>query len=166
MDLGDLTGYQLQEREVRIEAAAALALGRIQFEFSRLDVALGLCAVWVDEGANLEELTPKVEAMSFHRKLEFVGAAVERRVRKNSPSHRNYKEWLQRANAARLLRNELVHGRWYIDPRTEEAVNIIGLPTSEGQHEKRYSVALLEQHLQELKRLQSQLYTLRRQKPL
>ena len=162
----NLTGLQLQEREARVEAEAALLLGRMQFEFSRLDVALGLCAVWTDEGVNLKELTPRIDGMSFHRKLEFIAAVVERRLKKGSLTYASYTDWIERTNAARILRNELVRGRWYIDPRTEEAVNIIGLPTSDGQHEKRYSLPALARAVDTLRKLQNQLSKLRRQEPL
>ncbi|NOU20412.1 MAG: hypothetical protein HOO93_01245 [Methyloglobulus sp.] len=150
----DLTGLQLMERSAQLEVGAAQLLGQMQFEFARLDICVGLCAVWVDDGKNLNELTPKVEAMSFHKKLEFVEDAVERRVRNPSPTYAGYQAWFARAHAARLQRNELVHGRWGIDPMTNQVLNILGLPTSDGQRERRYSLAELETVLAELKDLQ------------
>src|SRR5438445_514334 len=99
----------------------------MQFEFSRLDVALGLCAVWVENGRRLRELTPKIAELTFHKKLEFVSQTVEAAAPKVAAGAAAYQKWLQDADRARLKRNELVHGRWGIDPLNEKVVNVIGL---------------------------------------
>ena len=164
--MDELTGLQLIERRERLESAAALVLGRMQFEFSRLDAAVGLCAVWVDDGANLQALILKVETMSFHDRLQFIADAVERRVRKPTASYRNYQAWLQRAHTVRLKRNEFVHGRWYVDHLGEHISNVLGLHVSEPQIEHKYTVAELETQLQEVRSLQVDLSRLRQQKPL
>ncbi|RVU47071.1 hypothetical protein [Rubrivivax rivuli] len=164
--MSELTGFDLLRRREHLESTAASLLGRMLFEYSRLDMAAGLCAVWVDEGRLLKELTPRVQAMSFHKKLEFIDAAVDRNIKKSKPSYRNYKLWLNRANTVRVVRNELVHGRWGVEAASEHVVNVIGLPTSEDQREVRYRLEDLEAILAELKDLQIVLYKLREQRPL
>ena len=37
----------------------------------------------------------------------------------------NYELWIAQAHAIRMLRNELAHGRWGVDPRTNEAVIVL-----------------------------------------
>lgn len=64
-----MTAGELWAHRDAMEASAASLLGRMLFEYSRIDVNLGLCLVWVDDGAGLERLTPKVAALSFPSKL-------------------------------------------------------------------------------------------------
>lgn len=75
-----MTAGELSAHRDAMEAAAASLLGRMLFEFSRIDVNLGLCLVWVDSGADLERLTPKVAALSFHCKLSELSKHVERKL--------------------------------------------------------------------------------------
>ena len=138
--MADFTGAELLARRVELEDAAALLLGRMQFEFSRLDMSLGLCAVWVEDGRRLEELNPQVVAMTFHKRLEFVEKAVHALSPACSEAKEAYQAWVCRANAARLTRNSLVHGRWGVEPMTNRVVNVVGLPTSSEQREVKYTI--------------------------
>jgi hypothetical protein len=70
--LSELTGRQICEARETLEQAAATLLGKMLFEFSRLDVNLALCVAWADSGQRLEELTKQVVEASFHKKLEFL----------------------------------------------------------------------------------------------
>jgi hypothetical protein len=74
--------------------------------------------------------------------------------------------WIEQAHAARTLRNELIHGRWGVDPYTSEAINVIGLPTSPDQREVRYSLQALTDAIAELGRLRGRLFELRQQRPV
>jgi hypothetical protein len=56
----DLTAGEVWKATEDLEDAAATLLGRLLFAFSRLDVALGLCLVWVDSGRRIDALTPKI----------------------------------------------------------------------------------------------------------
>jgi hypothetical protein len=129
-------------------------------------MALGLCAVWVQDGLELERLTPQVAEIPFHKRLDFVEKAVFSRFSSESRAGSAYRAWIRRANAARLNRNELVHGRWGVEPASNRMVNVLGLPTSADQREVRYTIAALDQRLAEPRSLQADLYALRKQWPL
>ena len=162
----DVTLRELIARREQLEVSAAQVLGQMLFEFSRLDMALGLCAVWVDEGQRLEELNPRVADMNFHKRLKFVGGAVEARFDVGGEADRKYGAWISRAQAMRVQRNELVHGRWGVEPNTNQVVNILGLPTSSEQREIKYTIPELNKILVELRSLQAELRHLRDTWPL
>jgi hypothetical protein len=164
--LSELTAGQIWEAREALEKAAATLLGKMLFEFSRLDVNLGLCVVWTDSGQRLEELTKQVVEFSFHKKLDFLRQSVERALPNGSKRHAAYAKWIARANASRLRRNQLVHGRWGVDPIQGYVINVIGLPTSPEQREFRYTLADLEGVLEELRQLQASLFELRERWPL
>jgi hypothetical protein len=159
--LEDFTGTQIAERRVALETACASLLGRMLFEFSRLDTNLGLCLVWVNDGRRLESLTPQVAGFGFNKRLEELQGHVEAAFEAGSKGREAYLSWLADAHTARLVRNELVHGRWGVDPRSNEVLNIVGLPTSSAQKEVRYSLRDLEIRISEIKRLDKQLNQLR-----
>lgn len=160
------TGTEVREATEALETAAATLLGRLLFEFARLDVALGPCLVWAHDGKQIKALTPKVTALTFHKKLDSLAGLAETKFVAGSKKRAGYATWIEQANHTRALRNELTHGRWGVDPYTEEAVNVIGLPTSSDQREVRYSLQALSAAVEETKRLQVRLSQLREQWPL
>ena len=149
-----------------LEQAAATLLGRLLLEFSRLDMALGLCLVWTGGGHHIDSLTKQVAEFNLHKRLDYLGQVVDRSFPENSEIRDAYITWLGQAHAARQKRNELVHGRWGFDLGREQLVNVVGLPTSSEQREIRYSVADLEGILDDVRRLRIGLDNLRKQWPL
>lgn len=164
--MSELAAGQIAETREVLEQGAAVLLGRVLFEFSRLDVNLGLCAVWTGSGQRLDELTKQIEQLSFHKKLDFLSQHVERSLPKGSKRHTAYTQWIARAHVSRLKRNQLVHGRWSVAPLQGQVINVIGLPTSPEQTEFRYLLTDLEDVLKELVQLQAKLHQLREQWPL
>jgi hypothetical protein len=162
----DLTGTQIAERRLALESASASLLGRLLFEFSYLDTNLGLCLAWVGGGTRLEGLSRKVQDFGFSKRLDSLKETVEASLPADSKARMAYAAWLQEAHAARKIRNELVHGRWAVDVRTNEVLNIVGLPTSDEQRVIRYSLSALEGQVVEIKRLLSALNKLRDRWPL
>jgi hypothetical protein len=162
----ELTGQQLWQAQQTLEESAANLLGKMLFEFARLDMALGLCIVWVEGGRRLEALTKQAAQFSFHRRLDFLAQCVDSSLPKGSKRHTAYSEWLKMAHISRLQRNELVHGRWGVDAAQNQVVNVVGLPTSPDQREVRYSLEELNAVLVELHRLQVRLSRLRERWPL
>lgn len=55
-----------------IEEDAAKAVGLILFEFTRLDMNLGLCVVWTNDGKDLKKLTSRFNEKSFSCRLNFI----------------------------------------------------------------------------------------------
>lgn len=160
------TGIEIEKARNSLEQASAGALGRMLFEFSRLDVAVGLFLVWSDEGRQLERLTKIVGDYSFHKKLDFLSELVENKFATMPEVHNQYIEWLADAHTTRTRRNELVHGRWAVDPIQQQVINIVGLPTSPDQREIRYSILELKGALNDMTELQKRLQILRKQCPV
>lgn len=149
-----------------LETTTATLLGRLVFAFSRLDVALGLCLVWAGDGRQIGALTPRVTAMTFHKKLDQLAELVEAKFVAGSKKRSGWARWIEDAHKTRALRNQLTHGRWGVDPYTDDAINVIGLPTSPNQHEIRYSPKALSDAVIEAIQLQTKLSQLREQWPV
>lgn len=162
----DLTAGEVWKATEDLESAVATLLGRLLLAFSRLDVALGLCLVWVDGGRQIDALTPKVTELTFKQKLDTLTVVVRSKFAKQSKKRTAWLLWIEQANAARTLRNQLIHGRWGVDPYRSEAINVMGLPTSPEQREVRYSLKALTDAKNELGRLQGRLWQLREQRPV
>jgi hypothetical protein len=60
-----------EEARQALETAAATLLGKILFEFGHLEVALGLCIVWMDQGRQLDEMTSRIEDFNFQKSWIF-----------------------------------------------------------------------------------------------
>lgn len=165
-DSNTLTAGELWALREAMEAAAASLLGHMLFEFSRIDVNLSLCLVWVDNGANLESLTPKVAELSFHRKLEELAKHVQLKFPASSKRRVAYDLWIERMHMARAERNRLVHGRWGIEAHRNKVVNVVGLPTGGAQQEVEYSIDELAAVNEELRSLELELRRLRTHWPL
>lgn len=159
------TGIEIERASQGLEQASATILGRMIFEYSRLDMALGLMIVWVNEGAQLESLTKRIADFVFHKKLELLADLMTRKYHGNVEALAAYAEWLEEAHAVREERNALVHGRWGVDPMSNQVVNVLGLPTGE-QVERRYTIAELKALLLRMQKLQQSLATLRAQWPV
>ena len=61
----------------RVEKLAATIFGFIQFEFARLDTALGLCIAWTNRGSNHLELIARFNASNIHKKLQLWATLME-----------------------------------------------------------------------------------------
>ena len=160
------TGIEIERAKQGLEQASATILGRMLFEFSRLDVALGLFLVWSGDGRHLDELTNKVEALAFSKKLEFLEALIKAKYETTETVRSLYAQWLLDANSIRQVRNELVHGRWGVEPIKNRVVNVIGLPTSPEQSTVEYAIVDLKRVLEKIVELQQRLSVLRAESPL
>lgn len=66
------TGSEIEKERVRLEREAALLLGLMVFEYSRLDMELGLLLAWSNDGCSLESLTERLNEDSFYKRLKFL----------------------------------------------------------------------------------------------
>jgi hypothetical protein len=162
----EMTGFELKARREGLEREAAMTLGYMLFEFSRLDMNLGLCLAWVDSGASMERMTKEAEEMTLKVKLDEISKQVDARFPAESKQHTAYTSWIQRAHIVRQHRNTLVHGRWGIEAHKGKVVNVLGLPTGQSQQSKEYTIEELASINEELRQLQSELNQLRTQWPL
>jgi hypothetical protein len=78
-----------------------------------------------------------------------------------------YSDWAREADAARRLRNRLIHGRWdFRDPLSQEVTNVRGDPFSDELSEVTTTLAELDAQLEQLKALRRRLASLRKSAPL
>jgi hypothetical protein len=114
------TGIEIERASQALKQASATILGRMIFEYSRLDMALGLMIVWANQGAQLETLTKRVADFMFLKRLELLADLTSRKYQDNPETLTAHAEWLAEAHAVREERNTLVHGRWGVDPRASK----------------------------------------------
>jgi len=165
-EAGDWTGADLTAVREALELGAATALGQMLIEFSRLDLNLGLFLVAASPASDLVKRTEKIEAMTLEQRL----TAIRRRVAKTWPrdteAAQAFRHWLVAVHKVRQQRNQLVHGRWGVDPMAGKAVNVWGLPTSREQRSRAYTLDELHGLVATLQRLQGDLHDLSRRWPL
>jgi len=159
------TGIEIERARKGLEQASATTLGRMIFEFSRLDMALGLMLAWAHEGSQLEKLTKMVSGYTFHQKLGFLAELAQEKYQANQEAMKAFSMWLTAAHEVRTNRNNLIHGRWGVDHMNNGVVNIVGLPTGE-QIERRYAIPELKALLVRMQQLREQLSRLRAQWPI
>jgi hypothetical protein len=160
------TGIEIERARQGLEQASATVLGRMIFEFSRLDISLGLALVRSDGGAQLERLSILVTGYSFHKKLDFLQQLVDSKYEGKQEPQSFYGKWLEHAHAVRVTRNELVHGRWGVEPMKNLVVNVVGLPTSPEQRRRTYTISELKATLDQMAQLQTRLAELRERWPV
>jgi hypothetical protein len=161
-----LAGAEIETEGDRLERDAATVLGYMLFEYSRMDMELGLFLVWSGDGHKLEELTKKLSDHNFHKRLEFLETLVQLKYVDNPLALEVYTSWLSDAHAIRSIRNQLFHGRWGVSPQQQLVANVVGLPTSHEQNETRYSIAGLRETLEAMRTLRSRLSELRKTWPV
>jgi hypothetical protein len=164
--MNEITTGELCTKSDALEHEAALLLGHMLFEFSRLDMNLGLCLVWVDGGAKIDSLTKSVEAQNLKVKLDELAKYVNAKLPRGSNRRNAYESWIGRAHEIRQQRNNLVHGRWGIEAHRNKVINVIGLPTSGAQQTIEYTIDELAAVNVELRDLQRELGRLRECWPL
>jgi hypothetical protein len=162
------TGIEIAEEHERLESESAKILGHLVFEYSRLEMEVGLVLAWTDEGRELERLTNEVGDFNLKKKLDRLEALVTAKyaVVASTESATPYAAWLAEANRLRALRNQFFHGRWGISPVKQEVFNVVGLPTSPAQREVGYSISDLQAVLESLRALRRQLMSLSKSWPV
>ena len=159
------TGIEIERARQGLEQASATTLGRMIFEFSRLDMALGLMLVWAYDGSQLEKLTKTVSGYTFHKKLDLLAELAREKYQSNQEAMEAHTKWSAEAHKVRTNRNNLIHGRWGVDHMKNQVVNIVGLPTGE-QIDQRYTIPELKAVLERLQQLQKELSNLRERWPV
>jgi hypothetical protein len=59
------TGIEIEAERERLEREAASILGYMLFEYSRLDIEVGMMVVWAGDWQRLEKLTTNTNPESF-----------------------------------------------------------------------------------------------------
>lgn len=161
------TGIEIERARQELEQASATILGRMLFEYSRLDMNLGLMLAWIDGGAKLEAMTEQVSKpqFSFGEKLKLLNKLAQKKYNGKVKALAAHEKWGEEANAIRELRNVLIHGRWGVEPMLNHVINVVDIPTGE-QKVSRYTIAELKTILQRMKDLGQQMSKLRQQYPV
>lgn len=162
----EITAREIHERRNALESAGATLLGRLLFEFARLDMNLGLCLVWLEGGTRLETLSEQVPGWGFSKRLDYLEGAAARTKSVQDEGRIEYSNWIARSRLIRKTRNELVHGRWGVSANAETLINVLGLPTSPDQRSVAYTLGELNECIEEMKALQRVLSELRTRWPL
>jgi hypothetical protein len=147
----------------KLKSRVALRLGRMVMEFSRLEMELGLALYGSAPRHARADLAFALRRADFSARL----AMLRRHLGAQSRVHPDYSEWTRDADAARRLRNRLIHGRWdFRDPASLEVTNVRGDPFSDEQVEVTTTLAELDAQLEQLKALRRRLAALRKASPL
>lgn len=165
---GNTLAEHMQIRR-NLEDAAASNLGHILFELSRLELNLGLCIAWFNDGADIEGQSKKYNTKGLGEKLEAVRKQLELKRSSevlNANAIDAWQRWLERADQVRDLRNNFVHGRWGTNPEIITVTNVVGLPSSGLQQERQYTLDQLAQIRGEIRDVAVELHKLREKWPL
>ena len=151
-----------------LEDAAASNLGHMLFELSRLELNLGLCIAWFDDGADVEGQYRKFNSKGLGEKFEAVRKQLELKASDGLEANAitSWQRWLDRANQIRETRNNFVHGRWGTNLETITVTNVVGLPSSGLQQERQYTLDQLGQIRREIRDVAAELHKLREKWPL
>lgn len=160
------TGIEIREEQERLERESATLLGYMLFEYSRLDVELGLLLAWADDGRDLHAARERLSNDNFHSKLAALQKAVRAKFADAPATVAAYETWMHDAHQLRELRNKLFHGRWGVEAIQQEVVCVTGLPGSSKDEKTRYSVAHLQGWLESMRSLRRRLHELTKHKRL
>jgi hypothetical protein len=150
--------WQLREQ---LERDAAALLGGALFAFSRLDAHVGLMVAAILRVTGKEDQIPKVDALSFHKRLAFVESFIAESTEVETSGRAEMASWLAGAQSIRTQRNQLIHGRWDVDPYKRKILNLVGQHDSAAQQTIEYTLEDLQAFIERTRALQSQLATLR-----
>jgi hypothetical protein len=148
-----------------LETAACTLVGRLIFALSRFETNLALYIRDYKGPEHADAVLSKLENSSFHVKLEMLEAAVRSVYGEERACIDAFSHWLGTAHEIRTTRNDLVHGRWGINPTGQQVVNVTGLPGSPNQKEMRYSLQELEAYFGQVDRFVRKFYALSRKWP-
>nr|WP_314621871.1 hypothetical protein [uncultured Noviherbaspirillum sp.] len=160
------TGIEIEAEHERLEREAASILGYMLFEYSRLDMELGMMVVWAGDGQQLEKLTTEYNQSNFNKKLRQLERQAASKYAALPEAFTAHTRWLDAADRMRECRNKLVHGRWGVEPTRQQVVNVVGLPTSPEQKAIPYTIPALQAELDAVRSLRTDLAALRKAWPL
>lgn len=115
--------HEVLAEERRILDDTAHALGLVVMEFARLEFNLGMRIAALRPG-----LETKAGETWFAQRIGILEDAARRRFDTEPVAFASHLAWIAEATALRAQRNQLVHGRWAIDPHRGMARNLVGVP--------------------------------------
>ncbi len=115
----------------QLELRAAQEVGRIFFEYSRLDFLLWLTLR--DDKEPLELAEKKVAAFHTAEKIKQLERRLNKELAGDPKRLQQAKDWIARAEAVREHRNRFAHGRWI--PEANGVLLNVTVSRSTGQQE-------------------------------
>jgi hypothetical protein len=144
----------------KLKRAVATRLGRMVMEYSRLENELGLVLYGSTPPAARAEMALALRRADFSERLSM----LRRQLGPHPPPE--YAPWIREADAARRLRNRLIHGRWdFRDPEAKVVVNVRGDPFSDELTETPTTIGELDAQLEQVKSLRRRLASMRKAAP-
>jgi len=143
------------------ERKAHELVGRLIFTYSRLEVNLALFVASHEGSEARDKVLAQLEkGGSFYDKLALVLPTVRREFPEDADCMEIWDEWLKEADALRVKRNDMIHGRWGVHEHLGEVINITGLPSSDQKPETKYNLEQLEAEVQQAERTAQMFYEL------
>lgn len=143
------------------ERKAHELVGRLIFTYSRLEVNLALFVASHDGYEARDKVLAQLEkGGSFYDKLALVLPTVRREFPEDADCIEIWGDWLKEADALRVKRNDMIHGRWGVHEHLNEVINVTGLPSNVQQPETKYSLGQLEAEVQQAERTAQMFYEL------
>lgn len=146
----------------QLELDAALEVGRIIFEFSRLDFDLWLTLINSKVSGPDRRVEKEFASRPFSDKLDAVKALFERELAGQPKRLQAGRKWINRADFVRELRNFFAHGRWIPDGPGRAVTNVVVSPKTGEQEAQVYTLDQLAAVRQELVMLERDLRELRK----
>jgi hypothetical protein len=159
--MSNLTQAETVAIREELERKAASLLGKTVFCFSRMDMNVGLMVSSVLRWSGKESQLKGADTMNFHARLKFLENYVESRGDLVEEARSALRAWIAAADAVRVKRNDFFHGRWSVDGPTGKVRNTTGLPGSDAQESKEYTLIELDAFNSEIERLTPALSKLR-----
>jgi len=151
----------MQPIDVRkqLQLDAAQEVGRIFFEYSRLDFLLWLTLR--DNGEPLERAEKKIAEFHTAEKIKRLGQRLQKELAGDAKRLQQAEDWISRAEMVREHRNSFAHGRWI--PEANGLLVNVTVSRSTGQQEsKTYTIDQLVLVRSEAEALQIELNKLRK----
>ncbi|MEE4218479.1 MAG: DUF429 domain-containing protein [Xanthomonadales bacterium] len=144
------------------EAKAAEVLGRYIFAFSGFEFNLALTL----RSADLSSQIPFEmweDTLTFKQKLDKFIDLLNDRFSSDAECKTEILAWHQAADAVRIKRNGIIHGRWGLDPRRQQIMTVAkGYPGADEYSVKTFTIAALERELDDISRLDRELWRIRK----
>ena len=159
--MSEPTAGDLHRLRAELEVQIASALGRIILRMSRLDTNLGLMVASINRLQGKTASDASLSEKSLHARLRVVRKFIGQSPELGPTARQAMTNWWKEVDAARSWRNQLIHGRWDIDPQRRVLLDLTGL--GEVHERGAYTMEDLDAFVATLERLNQDLNRMRRE---
>lgn len=126
-----------------LEPQARALIGQFVLVYARLDTNLALYVASRRDAQEEANALARLNDTSFQAKLTQLQRVTRKAFADNDECLAQWTAWVARADALRLTRNDFMHGRWGFSKHQGIAANVVGLPGTPEQRERRYTLEQL-----------------------